>query len=92
MRHIKTQRFVEAFAALSPEVKTQARKAFELFCQDVSHPSLSIERVDGYPGVWSGRVSQKYRWTFHFQEDPKSGERVCVHRVIGAHDKVYRNP
>jgi hypothetical protein len=38
MRHIKTQRFIEAFAALSPEVKTQARKAFELFCQD--HPLL----------------------------------------------------
>jgi hypothetical protein len=87
VRHVKTRRFIEAFAALPPEIK-----AFELFCQDISHPSLSIERVDGYPGVWSGRVSQKYRWTFHFQEDAKTGERICVHRVIGAHDQVYRHP
>ncbi len=92
MKHIKTRRFSEAYVTLPPEVKAQARKAFELFCQDISHPSLSIERVDGYPGVWSGRISQKYRWTFHFQADPITGERVCVHRVIGAHDTVYRSP
>jgi hypothetical protein len=58
----------------------------------MSHPSLSIERVDGYPGVWAGQICQKYRWTFHFQQDPNTGERICVHRVIGAHDTVYRNP
>ena len=38
------------------------------------------------------RVSQEYRWTFHFEEHPETGERVCVHRVIGAHEDVYRNP
>jgi len=72
--------------------KAQARKAFALFCQDMSHPSLAIERIEGYPGVCSGRVSQKYRWTFHFEEHPETGERVCVHRVIGAHEGVYRKP
>jgi len=25
---------------------------------------------------------------FIFQEDPKTGERVGVHRVIGVHEKV----
>jgi len=72
--------------------KAQARKAFALFCQDMSHPSLAIECIEGYPGVWSGRVSQKYCWTFHFEEHPETGERVCVHRVIGAHEDVYRKP
>ncbi|MEW5988385.1 MAG: hypothetical protein AB1791_17280 [Chloroflexota bacterium] len=92
MRHIKTRRFSQTFAALPPAVQEQARKAFTLFCQNMSHPSLSIERIEGYPGVWSGRISQKYRWTFHFEEDPQTGERICVHRVIGAHDAVYQNP
>ena len=92
MRHVKTRRFSKAFEALPPSVKAQARKAFALFCQDMSHPSLAIERIEGHPGVWSGRVSQKYRWTFHFEEHPKTGERVCVHRVIGAHEDIYRKP
>jgi hypothetical protein len=61
MRHVKTRRFNKTFEALPPPVKAQARKAFALFCQDMSHPSLGIERIEGYPGVWSGRVSQKLR-------------------------------
>lgn len=92
MRHIKTRRFIKTFDALPLQVQEQARKAFTLFCEDLSHPSLSIERIEGYPGVWSGRISLKYRWTFHFEEDSPSGERVCVHRVIGTHEDVYRNP
>jgi len=92
MRHVKTRRFSQAFEALPPSIKAQARKAFALFCQDMSHPCLAIERMEGYPGVWSGRVSRKYRWTFHFEEHPETGERVCVHRVIGVHEDVYRKP
>ena len=92
MKHRRTARFKEAFEALPDSVKAQARKAFILFQGNMSHPSLEIEQVEGYPGVWSGRISQKYRWTFHFEDDQESGERICVHRVIGAHDVVYRKP
>ena len=92
MRHIKTRRFSEAYQALPAQVKVQARKTFELFCENPSHPSLKIERIEGYPGVWSGRISQKYRWTFHFEQSPGSGERICVHRVIGIHEEVYHQP
>ena len=92
MKHRRTSRFFRAFRALPAEAKAQARKAFMLFAEDMSHPSLSIERIEGYRGVWSGRISRKYRWTFHFEEDPETGERVCVHRVIGLHEDVYRKP
>ena len=89
MKHRRTPRFIKA---LPTKIKTQARKAFLLFQENMSHPSLSIERIEGYPGVWSGRISRKYRWTFHFEEDPETGARVCVHRVINAHEDVYRKP
>ena len=92
MNHRRTPRFVKAFESLPAAIKEQARKAFFLFQENPSHPSLNIERIEGYPGTWSGRISQKYRWTFHFEADPATGERICVHRVIGAHDEVYRNP
>jgi len=92
MKHRRTHRFVRAFQALPADVKAQAKKAFLLFQEDMSHPSLSIERIEGYPGVWSGRISRKYRWTFHFEADPETGERICVHRVIGPHEDVYHKP
>lgn len=92
MKHRRTPQFRKAFEALPPEVKDQARKTFLLFQENMSHPSLRIEKLEGYPGVWSGRISQQYRWTFHFETDPDTGERICVHRVIGAHDVVYRSP
>lgn len=92
MKHRRTPRFVRAFRRLPPEIQDQARKALLLFSEDPSHPGLSIERIEGYPGVWSGRISQTVRWTFHFEEDPGTGERICVHRVIGAHEDVYRQP
>jgi len=92
MKHRRTPRFARAFAELPDDVKEQARKAFRLFHENPSHPSLGIERIEGYPGVWSGRISQKYGWAFHFELDPQTGERICVHRVIGEHQKVYRAP
>jgi hypothetical protein len=92
MKHRRTGRFAKAFTGLPPGVKEQARKAFLRFQDNMSHPGLSIERIEGHPGVWSGRVSHRYRWTFHFEEDEETGERICVHRVIGAHDQVYRDP
>ena len=92
MKHRRTPRFSKAFEALPSSVKAQARKAFLLFQENISHPSLAIERIEGYPGIWSGRISQKYRWTFHFEEDPDTGERICVHRVIGEHEDVHRTP
>jgi mRNA-degrading endonuclease RelE of RelBE toxin-antitoxin system len=92
MKHRRTPRFVKSFENLPPEVKDQARKAFLIFQENPAHPSLAIERIEGYPGVWSGRISQKYRWTFHFEQDPQTGERICVHRVIGEHEAVDRKP
>jgi len=92
MKHRRTNRFKRGFTRLPDPVKAQARKAFKLFDQDPSHPSLAIERVKGYAGVWAGRINEQVRWTFHYEEDPDTGETICVHRVIGAHDTVYRSP
>ena len=92
MKHRRTSQFKKLFGDLPPDVKQQAKKAFKLFQEDMKHPSLAIERIRGYQGVWSGRISRKYRLTFHFEEDPETGERICVHRVIGNHEEVYQDP
>lgn len=92
MKHRRTPHFAQAFEKRPQDMKDLAKKTFLLFVENPSHPSLNIERVEGYPGVYSSRITQKYRWTFHFEADPETGERVCVHRVIGGHDEVYREP
>jgi len=91
MKHVRTRRFKKAFEKLSREIQEKAVKQFELFRDNPGHRSLRIEPVEGTNGVWSGRVDDHYRWTFHYEDDPKTGKRTCVHRVIGTHE-VYENP
>lgn len=92
MKHRRTVLFKALFKNLPADVRAQAKKQFRLFAKNRTHPSLNVERVKGYPGVWSGRVSRAYRWTFHFEEDEQTGDTICVHRVIGKHQEVYRKP
>jgi len=91
MKHRRTDRFRRTFQRLPPEIQQKAIKAFKLFRDNPSHPSLHIEKLEGEQGIWSGRVDDQYRFTFHYERDPETGETICVHRVIGTHE-VYRNP
>ena len=91
MKHRRTARFKKAFSRLPKEVKEKARVKFKLFSADPGHPSLQIELIEGTDGIWSGRIDYHYRWTFHYEVDEATGERVCVHRTIGKHD-VYEEP
>jgi len=91
MKHRKTARFKKAFEKLPEDIKEKARVKFRLFRDNPSHPSLQIEQIEGAEGIWSGRIDYRYRWTFHYERDPETGEMICVHRVIGTHE-VYRKP
>ena len=92
MKHRRTSRFRAAFEDLPRTVQEKAIKAFGLFRENRGHPSLQIEQIQGAGGIWSGRIEDHYRWTFHYVRDPETDEIVCVHRVIGKHDEVYQNP
>jgi hypothetical protein len=41
------------YRALPDEVRSQARKAFLLFREDPSHPSLRFKPLRGYPDFWT---------------------------------------
>lgn len=56
-----TRSFREVFARLPATVQDRARKAFQLFQADPTHPSLSFERLLFRPDVWSARVTADYR-------------------------------
>ena len=91
MKHRKLQSFQEDFDRLPEEIKRKAEKAFRLFKDNPSHPSLQIEQLEGTKGIWHGWIDYHYRWTFCYESDHKTRQTICVHRRIGKHD-IERNP
>lgn len=80
MRLQRSERFKRDFQSLSAIIRRRAEKQLALFVNNPGHPSLRIKKMQGLPGIWEGRVTRKYRFTFEFRED------VCILRRIGTHD------
>lgn len=53
--------FRRDFARLPREIQQRARKAYHLFQQDSSHPSLQFKRLQTSQPLWSIRVTESYR-------------------------------
>ena len=92
MIYRRTERFKKAFKSLPPDIQGKVIKAFDLFRQDPTHPSLVIKKIRGRAGIWEGRIDQSYRFTFHFENDPATGVTICVFRNVDNHDECLRNP
>ncbi|MBD1902389.1 hypothetical protein NDI44_26190 [Trichocoleus sp. DQ-A3] len=59
MKSSTTPEFWKAYAALSLEMKQQAQKAYQLWQENPSHPSLHFKKVVKNP--WSARITDSYR-------------------------------
>lgn len=59
MKSFTTSDFWKAYSALSPELKEKARKAYQLWQENQSHPSLYFKKVG--KTLWSVRITQDYR-------------------------------
>lgn len=64
-----TNRFRALLDALPNDVQKQALKAFRQFQRDPFHPGLNFEEIDPQIGLWSARVSRKYRVLGYRQGD-----------------------
>lgn len=85
MRIVETPRFTKELADLPEPIKARAKKQLALFVQNHRHPSLQIEKMEGFSDIWKGRITQKYRFTFQIEGD------AYVLRRIGPHD-IERSP
>jgi len=61
VRSQTTPAFRKALAALPAEIRERARKAFELFSEDPSHPSLQFKKVYTERPIYSARITRDYR-------------------------------
>ena len=53
--------FWRAYSALDARTRAAARRAYRLFAQNPSHPSLRFKKLAGYEDVWSVRINEQYR-------------------------------
>jgi hypothetical protein len=53
--------FWQLYRELSAEIQFAARKAYQLFSVNPSHPSLRLERLRADPRAWSVRITRDVR-------------------------------
>ena len=59
MKSWTTPDFWNSYAKLPLKIKKQARKAYRLWQENQSHPSLHFKKVG--KNLWSARITQNYR-------------------------------
>ncbi len=90
MKSTYTARFRKAYKGLNKSTKELVKKAIRLMDENIKHPSLSLEKVEGAGGVsgdiWAVRVSRSIRMTFE-----RDGDRAIL-RNVGPHDETLGRP
>ena len=61
MNSFTSRGFREPYRDLPQAVQLQARRAYQLFRQNPSHPGLNFKKVEGNANVYSVRVGLGYR-------------------------------
>ena len=92
MIYRRTERFKKAFLGLPNPIQQKVAKAFVLFQEDPSYPSLGVKKMQGHANIWEGRIDRQYRFTFHFEKGEASGDTICVFRNVDNHDECLKNP
>ncbi|MEM6614349.1 MAG: hypothetical protein AAF652_19290 [Cyanobacteria bacterium P01_C01_bin.72] len=59
MKSLTTPDFWNSYIKLPLKIKKQARKAYRLWQENQSHPSLHFKKVG--KNLWSARITQNYR-------------------------------
>ena len=61
MKSQLTESFLRLFGSLPEDVRVKARRAYRLWSNDPSHPSLRFKRIHGGEPVYSVRIGRGWR-------------------------------
>ncbi len=67
MTVIRTEDFDHAFKKLPKDAQERYRVQYERFILDKHDPRLHVKKLNDLPGVFSLRVTRRYRVLFYFQ-------------------------
>ncbi len=87
MRISRADSFVRDYRDLPPEDRKAADKQIVQLLIDHTHPSLHLEGILGFKGLFSARVNQRYRISLSFESDTT----IILRRILD-HDKLYKTP
>ena len=79
-----SKRFVKDYRRLPAHIQKAADKQLERLLSDFGHPSLNTKKMQDPRGIWEGRLSQGYRFTFQIIDD------IYFLRRVGTHDLLKK--
>lgn len=80
-----TKTFIRDYHKLAQGLREKVDKQLELLLSNQRHPSLNIKKMNDPRGIWEGRVTASYRFTFQIEGD------IYIMRRVGTHDTL-KNP
>lgn len=85
MKLVRTKIFTKQYKELSLHLRKRVDEKLGLLISNPYHPSLQIKKMEGFEGIWEGRISRGYRFTFEIKGD------TYILRKIGKHE-ILREP
>ena len=86
MRLLRTAAFGEDYVRLPKAVQEKFERKIRLFMNNINHPSLRVQKMQGHANRWEASIDMFYRFTFEIHTDH------YLLRRIGPHDAVLKKP
>ena len=84
MKLLFTKTFIRDYRRLPQEIQKATDKQLGLLLSNPQHPSSNLKKMQDPRGIWEGRVTESYRFTFQIE-----GETYIL-RKVGSHDTLKR--
>ncbi|MDD3735363.1 MAG: hypothetical protein PHO31_02710 [Candidatus Pacebacteria bacterium] len=85
MKIEKTNAFIKEYNKLPSKVKSLYQKQEEIFISNWLDPRLHTKRIKEMPGVYSFRITRRYRVLFYFSQE------VAIFFAIGHRKEIYKD-
>lgn len=87
MKISRTEIFKKDYRELAQDVQKACNKQIVQLLMDYKHPSLNLERIQGFKDLYSVRVNIQYRMSLMII----AHEEIILRRVLN-HDDLYKSP
>lgn len=74
--------FEKDYAKLPKNIQKLLDGQLLLLLENSRYPSLRVKKMQGYAGIWEGRITQNYRFTFEKKEDAYLIRRAGTHPIL----------
>lgn len=81
MKSVTTERFRRLYAAAAEERKRQIKRAYKLWLENPSHPSIRFKKVHDSRPIYSARVDLDWRSLCLLEDD------TAIWFWVGSHDE-----